>query len=231
MNSSSAGSATADQAVPARPVRKDVARNRALLLAAADEVFAARGVDITLDEVAREAGVGVATAYRHFDSKQVLLQALFENRIDQVTERMLRAESLPDPRQAFETFLSQACEMQANDRGMREVVHANHGLPAAAAFRERLEPIANRIVERAKDAGLLRPEFTAADIPMMLVTIGGVSDYAGSLEPGLWRRYLDFFLDGVLAEGVPRQRVAVPPLTGEQLDLAMDGWHRTRSRP
>ncbi len=226
----SSSSATAEQA-GARPVRKDVARNRALLLAAADEVFAARGVDITLDEVARQAGVGVATAYRHFDNKQALLQALFENRIDQVTERMLRAEALPDPRQALETFLYQACEMQSNDRGMREVVHAGYGLPGAAAFRERLEPIANRIVARARDAGLLRAEFEAADIPIMLVTIGGVSDYAGAMEPELWRRYLDFFLDGVLAEGVPRRSVSIRPLTGEQLDLAMDGWHRTRAHP
>lgn len=224
------GNATVDPA-PARAVRKDVARNRALLLAAADEVFALRGVDVTLDEVARQAGVGVATAYRHFDSKQALLQALLEDRIDRVTERMLRAEELADPREALESFLYQSCELQAGDRGMREVVHATQGMPGAAAFRERLEPIAQRIVERARAAGIVREEFTASDIPMMLVTIGGVSDYAGSQEPDLWRRYLDFFLDGVLAVGVPRRSITVPPLTVEQLDLTMDGWHRTRSRP
>jgi AcrR family transcriptional regulator len=224
MNSSSA---TADQA-PARAVRKDVARNRELLLTAADEVFAERGA--TLDEVARQAGVGVATAYRHFDSKQALLRALFEQRIEQVTEHMRRAELLPDPRQALETFLYQACELQAKDRGMRELVHANHGIPGATAFRERLEPIANRIVERARAAGVLRPEFTAADIPILLVTIGGVSDYAGPLAPDLWRRYLDFLMDGVFAEGIPRRRITVPPLAPEQIDLAMDRWHRPRSR-
>lgn len=227
MNSNSVA---ADRA-PARPVRKDVARNRALLLAAADEVFAERGAEVTLDEVARLAGVGVATAYRHFDSKQALLTALFDNRVDQVAERMHQVERLADPREAFETFLYQACELQATDRGMREVVHASYGLPGAAVVRDRLEPIANRIVERARAAGVLRPEFDAADIPMLLVTVGGVSDCAGALAPGLWRRYLDFFMDGVLAEGTRRRTVTVPPLAAHQIDVAMAGWHRPHSRP
>jgi AcrR family transcriptional regulator len=214
---------------PARPVRKDVARNRALLLQAADVVFAERGVEVTLDEVARHAGVGVATAYRHFDSKQALLEALFEGRIERISQRMLEAERLDDPREAFETFVYQACEMQARDRGMREVVHANHGLPTAAVFRERLEPIARRIVERAKAAGVLRPEFDVLDIPMLFVIVGGVSDYAGAIEPELWRRYLDILMDGLLAAGTARRTLSVAPLGPDQVEVAMENWHRPRS--
>ena len=224
------GNAAAGEPAPVKPVRKDVARNRGLLLSAADELFGERGVEVTLDDIARHAGVGVATAYRHFDSKQALLQALVEGRIERIAERMQAAERLEDPREAFETFIYRACEMQAKDRGMRESVHANNGLPGAASFRERLEPIARRIVDRAMAAGVLRPEFDIADIPMLFVSIGSIADYAGAVEPELWRRYLDFFMDGVLAVGTPRRTMSVPPLAAEQVEAAIENWHRPGHR-
>ncbi len=212
-----------------KPVRKDVARNRALLLSSADELFGERGVEVTLDDIARHAGVGVATAYRHFDSKQALLQALLEGRIERIAANMVEAESLADARAAFETFLYGACEMQAKDRGMREAVRAHQGLPAGASFRARLEPIARRIVDRAKAAGVVRPEFDVADIPMLFACVGAVSDYAGTIEPQLWRRYLDFFLDGVLTAGTAHRTVSVPPLASAQVELAVENWHRPRT--
>ncbi len=221
---------TAAATTPARPVRKDVARNRALLLRAADELFSERGVEITLDDVARHAGVGVATAYRHFDSKQALVSELFQGRIDRIALRMQEAEALADPRKAFEAFVYQACEMQANDRGMRESVGATHGLPGAAVIRDRLQPVATRIVDRAKAAGVLRPEFTTTDVPMLFVMVGGLSDYLGSIDPGLWRRYLDFFMDGVLAAGTEHRAISAPPLAESQVEAAMEHWHRPPSR-
>lgn len=213
---------------PVRALRKDVARNRALLLQAADDLFTQRGVEVTLDDIARHAGVGVATAYRHFDSKQALLEALFEGRLEHIVQVLQATESLTDPREAFETFLYRACELQARDRGMREAIHANHGLPGAAKLRDRLEPIAGRIVDRAKAAGVVRPEFTVADVPMLFVAVGSICDYAGDIEPELWRRYLDLFMDGLLSLGMPRRRISVPPLQIGQIDLAMDNWHRPR---
>lgn len=208
-----------------RVVRKDVARNRALLIAAADEVFTERGADATLDDIARHAGVGVATAYRHFENKQALLAEMFEGRLSKIEQMMLDADALADPREAFEAFVYGIAAMQAHDRGTREVMRTDHGIDKVSAIRHRVQPIAIRIVERARAAGILRPELETNDIPMVLWMTGAISDYTEPASTDLWRRYLDFMLDGMLAESVPRRTISVPALDQSQLDAAMHNWH------
>ncbi len=221
-----------DLASPADPtsrvVRKDVARNRALLIAAADEVFTERGVDATLDDIARHAGVGVATAYRHFENKQALLAAMFEDRLNKILQMMLNADALPDPRESFEAFVYGIASLQAHDRGMREVMRTDHGIDKVSAIRQRVQPVALRIVSRAQAAGILRPELEPNDIPMVLWMTGAISDYTGPVSSDLWRRYLDFMLDGMLAESLPRRTISVPALDEEQLATAMHNWHAHR---
>ena len=211
-----------------RVVRKDVARNRALLLAAADEVFTERGGDATLDDIARHAGVGVATAYRHFENKQALITAMFEDRLGKILQVLQDADALTDPREAFETFVYGVAAMQAHDRGTREVMRTNHGIDKVSAIRERAQPIAQRIVDRARAAGILRPELETNDIPMVLWMTGAISDYAGPASPELWRRYLDFVLDGMLAESLPRRTITIPALDQSQLETVMHNWHSHR---
>ena len=210
-----------------RPVRKDVARNRALLLQAADEVFSERGSDATLDDIARHAGVGVATAYRHFENKQALLEALFQNRLSQAVEVMTAAEAIADPRASFEALIYGVVEMQSRDRGMREAVAADPELHRAANVRARVTPILERVIERAARAGILRPEFDLADVPMIFLMMGAVSDRAGAESPELWRRYLAFLLDGMFGEAVPVHTIDVAALTPEQTDAAMHRWRRS----
>ncbi|SDI85706.1 transcriptional regulator, TetR family [Frankineae bacterium MT45] len=210
-----------------KSVRKDVARNRALLLAAADEVFCLRGAHATLDEVAQHAGVGVATAYRHFENKQGLLVALFQDRINKVQQILEQAETISDPREAIESFLYGVCETQANDAGLREAMTSNIGLPDAAEVRDRLAPIARRILERARTAGLLRPEAHENDIPIILWMIGSITDYAGATNPLIWRRYLEMLLDGLFAESVPRRGLSVPALDEDAIAVAMTECGRT----
>src|SRR5438309_11778366 len=90
---------------PARPLRKDAARNRTLLIDAAREVFARRGTEASLDDVAKHAGLGVGTAYRHFANKHELLKALMSHTIDQVIDAAETAASTKDPWQALVAFL------------------------------------------------------------------------------------------------------------------------------
>ncbi len=221
-----AGMTTTDPA--SRVVRKDVARNRALLMAAAEKVFAERGVDATLDDIARHAGVGVATAYRHFENKQALLAAMFEDRLGKILHMLQDADALADPREAFETFVYGVAAMQSHYRGMREVMRTDHGIDKVSAIRDRVQPIAERIFERARAAGILRPELTTNDIPTVLWMTGAISDYAGPVSPDLWRRYLDFMLDGMLSESLPRRTISVPALDQAQLETAMHNWHSVR---
>src|SRR3954466_15110906 len=102
-------------AIVQRPLRADAARNRARLLAAAKTVFAERGLDATMDEVARRAGVGVGTAYRRFRNRDDLIAALFEERLDEFMEILDTALADPDPWRGLSAFLERWMEMQAAD--------------------------------------------------------------------------------------------------------------------
>jgi AcrR family transcriptional regulator len=199
-----------------RPVRKDVARNRARLLQAADEVFAARGGNATLDDIARHAGVGVATAYRHFANKQALLEAMFAQRLEQIVELLRAAEAEDDPRAALESFLYRLGELQSDDKGMREAMASSPALDKSEQIRNEVTPGISLLFDRAKAAGVLRPECEVADIGMVVHMLGAASEFSDERAPQLWRRYLDLLLDGLFAEGQPRHAMGVPALTLEQ---------------
>jgi AcrR family transcriptional regulator len=204
-----------------KPVRKDVARNRGLLMRSAEELFAKRGTEVTLEEIARHAGVGVATAYRHFASKPAIVEAMLESRIGKFLAVLNECESIADPREAFETYLYRTCELQATDRGMREAISANHGIDKAAEFRDRGRPLFERLFNRAKRAGAFRPECEPSDIVVAFWMIGKVSDATDRNSPEQWRRQLNFLLDGLRAESMPRQTPATPALSMEQIETIM----------
>src|ERR1700710_1309007 len=109
-------------AIVQRPLRADAARNRARLLAAAKEVFAERGLDATMDEVARRAGVGAGTAYRRFRNRDDLIGALFEERLDEFMATLEWARADDDPWRGLSGFLERWMEMQAEDRGFKELL-------------------------------------------------------------------------------------------------------------
>lgn len=113
----------AERAEPGRPpLRRDAELNRRRLLAAAREVFRDRGLAATLDDVARHAGLGVGTAYRHFANKEELVDAVFDAMIDQVEASAREAATDPDPWHGLASSLEKVCELQAHDRGLREVM-------------------------------------------------------------------------------------------------------------
>lgn len=104
------------------PRRKDAERNRRRLLAAAREVFRDRGVAATLNDVAHHAGLGVGTVYRHFANKEELIDALFEDMVETVDRYVHEAADEPDAWLGLTRALRQVCEVQAFDRGLREVM-------------------------------------------------------------------------------------------------------------
>src|SRR4051794_2202370 len=140
-----------------KPLRADAERNRQRLLAAAAELFAERGVDVTLDDVAHRAGVGVGTAYRRFAHKEQLIDALFEDRIDAFAALAEEALAEPDPWTGFTMFLERAAERHAADRGLQQLMFSTaHGQERCAHARERIKPLVERIVARAQEDGSLR---------------------------------------------------------------------------
>ena len=140
-----------------RPLRADAERNRARILAAAAEVFADRGLDVSLDEIAAHAGVGIGTVYRRFPDKDALIDALFEEKIDRAVELADAALEIEDPWEAFTTFMRGMCRMQAGDRGFKDALLArDRGRERVAGARERIAPRAMKLLTRAQEAGAVR---------------------------------------------------------------------------
>jgi AcrR family transcriptional regulator len=181
-------------------LRADAERNRQRLLDAAREVFAARGLDVTLDEIARRAGVGTGTAYRRFANKDALIDALMFERIDEM--RALAEECLADadPWAGLAGFLERALARQAADRGLKEVLFSQgRGEQRVAHARQAMAPVVSRLVRRAVEAGVVRADLDTTDVPVINVMLNTVVDFARDVEPDLYRRYLAIVLDGLRA--------------------------------
>jgi AcrR family transcriptional regulator len=183
-----------------RPLRADAARNRERILTAATVVFAERGLEATLDDVADRAGVGVGTVYRRFPGKEALVEALFEQGVDNMVELALQAATISDSWDALVWFLEKACQRQAEDLGLRDVtMHGMYGRERINQARERIVPAVTKLVERAQRDGHLRSDVVAADVPLIELMINSVATYTGRLAPDLWHRYLTIVLDGLSA--------------------------------
>lgn len=177
-----------------RPLRADAERNRARLLEAASELFAARGLGVSLDEIARHAGVGVGTAYRRFRDKEALIEALFEDRIAGITALARRALEHEDPWEGLVQFMEGTVRTQVADRGLKEVLFGSgFGAAPMEEARRSIAPLVAAIVRRAQAAGRLRADVEVTDFPLLQFLISGVADFGAELAP----RYLTLVLDGL----------------------------------
>jgi AcrR family transcriptional regulator len=206
----------------ARPLRSDASRNQARVLEAARELLAERGLDVTMDEIARRAGVGVGTAYRRFGSRDELLDALFEERTRAYIDLAEEALALPDPWDGLATFLERSAELQARDRGLHDLLCGDQRMAERVrAIRETILPLVERVVERAVATGDVRGDLEARDVPMLGLMLSQVVEIGRDVAPDLWRRYLTLLLDGVRTRRDAPSELAEPALTPDQLDAAM----------
>jgi AcrR family transcriptional regulator len=181
----------------ARPLRADAARNRALILETAAEVFAEHGLDAGYDEIARRAGIGVGTVYRRFPERSELVQALFETRIDEIVALAEESQRNEDAWAGLTWFLEKALERQVVDRGLKEVMASTlQDGDHMSVGRERLGPIIEDLVARAQAAGSMRADVEATDLGVQLMLMSSLSTPD---QPDLWRRYLALILDGLRA--------------------------------
>lgn len=209
-----------------RPLRADAERNRRRILEAAATVFAERGLDVSLDDIAAAAGVGVGTVYRRFPDKDALIDALFEDKIAEVEREMRGALEVEDPWDAFETFMRAVCRLQAEDRGLKEaLLTRDRGRERVAMARERIAPVAMQVLRRAQQAGAVRADLGAYDVPMMHFAVGYVAERTRGAAPGYWERLLTVLLDGLKADA------ARTPMPAEPLQEAQFVGAMTTSRP
>jgi AcrR family transcriptional regulator len=182
-----------------RPLRADAARNRTRILAAARAAFAESGLDVGVEEIARRAGVGKGTLYRRFPTKEALVRAIFEDRLDDLDALAARAEGEPDAWEAFSRFLADTARMQASDQGFLDVVALRTGAVLSPEHRRRFLSIVARPLQRAQGTRCLRGDLVPEDVTLLLRMIGAVTRGApdgGSMEAH-WPRYLALLLDGL----------------------------------
>lgn len=181
-----------------RPLRRDAQRNRERILAAARRVFAERGVDATLDDVAAAAGVGVGTVYRRYANKDALLDELFEDGIDELVAFAEASLVQPDAWAAFVRFVEHLGERFAGNRALEDLVlRTEHGRRRVADARDRLEVPVAALVERAKADGRLRPDFERGDLALVHTMLAAVIRATHDQDPEGWRRYLAFVVEGL----------------------------------
>jgi AcrR family transcriptional regulator len=183
-----------------RPLRADAARNRELLLAAAADEFAEHGLDASVADIARRAGVGKGTVFRHFATKDDLLAAIVLDRIDALSavgERLLEAA---DPGAALLEFLTAAAR-QRQQRDLSFLQAASELNPEVTRVRGQMFQTVHALVERARQQGTVRADVTGADVILLMCAPNYVTSYLPDAPPDLWQRYLAIIFDGLRPEG------------------------------
>jgi len=179
-----------------RPLRADARRNRERILQSARAVFAESGAEAQIDDVARHAGVGVGTVYRHFPTKQALLTELVRQTFRLFTEWAREAlEAGGEPFALIEGLLRRIAETAAGDAGVQYALASSDAQAArseAQAEQDELIAVIAELTGRARRAGTIRPGIEATDIAMLIC---GVVSAMGP-RPGFdWRRHLDLMTD------------------------------------
>jgi AcrR family transcriptional regulator len=182
-----------------RPLRADARRNREKIVSAARAIVAEQGVAAQIDDVARLAGVGVGTVYRHFPNKDALMGELVRMCVLECSERTRAAAQIEDPWEAFAQMVRGTCEDAAADAASRRTwqVAGDEALAYAAAEKAQLHECAGHVIDRAHAAGALRADFTIDDMPGLMSGLGAAID--AMPEPERWRRIVEFALDGLKA--------------------------------
>jgi AcrR family transcriptional regulator len=187
-------------AVPvATSLRTDAQRNRDRIVVAAREAFAEHGLDVGVEQIARRAGVGMGTLYRRFPTKESLVHAIFEERIDTLQPVIDRALGSGDPWEGFVEVVLATVAQHAEDRGFLQMVVLRLGPDAVPDdVRRRFFAPLEELQERAQRAGRMRSDLTAADLPA-IVRMAAASALAPGDPARDCRRHVGLLLDGLRA--------------------------------
>jgi AcrR family transcriptional regulator len=187
-----------------RPLRADARRNRAKVLEAAEEVFASEGLAVPIDKVARRAGVGVGTVYRHFPTKQALFEAIVLARIEALVERGEALCTAEDPGAALFTFISELVDLAVKKKDLSDEL-ARAGVESEqllGGVKERLERCFEVLLERAQDSGVVRHDINRTDVTALVMGACMAASQPGCSEST--QRLVRVLCDGFRARAQPR---------------------------
>ena len=180
-----------------RKPRADAARNRERLIAAAGDIFSAGGPDASLEKVAKAAGLGIGTLYRHFPTREGLFLAVYEHEVDDLVRLAERQAAAEDPVAALRRFMQAGIRMVAAKRGMLAALSPILGDQSAFfdGTRTRLTGAIAALLDRGVAAGRLRDDVGAEEVLRAFLGICYASDAAGWQASAI--RLLDVFVDGL----------------------------------
>ena len=184
------------------PLRADARRNLERILDAARDAFAERGLDVGVEEIARRAGVGKATFFRRFPSKDALVLAVLEGFVEEVEAAADRAVAADDPLDGLRSFLAHNMETQARNAAFFDAMSARFvGDNPPIELTDRMLAAIARVLEPARAAGVLRDGVVAGDISTATKMLGAaIRPMPGALlEESAWPRYLEIVLSGLRA--------------------------------
>ncbi len=204
--------------------RRDAERNRQKLLDAGREAFA-EDPEAPLDEIARRAGVGIGTLYRHFPTRDALVEVIYAEHIDEVLAAAEEAADAESPWDGLVAFLERVLELQARNLPLRGVFLRHSTDAALAERRRRIQPALARLVARGREEGEVRDDFTLGDLSLALWSFAPIFEATSGVAPEVWRRHLRILLDGMRPVAATPQ--SVRPLAGRQLEAAI---HALRTR-
>jgi AcrR family transcriptional regulator len=184
-----------------RVLRADARRNRLAVIAAAKKLFADEGLDAQMPDVARCAKVGVGTVYRHFPTKDDLIAALVAERFQRLAEKASEALEAAGPWEGLGDFIRFSAQLQADDRGLCEVMGSRSEMMDAAARAAGLPELCDQLVRRAQRSGQLRRDLVWEDIPMIACGLGRITQADVGPTVGRWPRLVEIILDGLRAPG------------------------------
>ena len=170
------------------PKRADAVRNRERVVAAAAAVFAERGTDVGVPEIAARAGVGKATVYRSFPTKEHLIAAVVTVKLADLERRVRERLDHPDPWQALEELVDEDAARQCVDRSLSTVLHAGVAADLLAAPRASMWHAMGELMDRAKAQGTMREDVDAADLRVLWLGVTRVLTADGIEDPATWRR-------------------------------------------
>jgi AcrR family transcriptional regulator len=214
-----------------RPLRRDAERNRQRILDTAGTLFAERGLDVSLDEIARHAGVGVGTVYRRFPDKEQLIDALFEDRLAEILATANASLEISDPWEGLAHFIERSMELQVADRALKQLLLSSTTAHARIEQgRLQIQPVVKAVLERAQRAGAVREDLDLSDLLLLQHAIGEAADYTHEAAPDVWRRILCIAMDGLRPDRRRPSPMPGPPLDEEQVDCSMREWGERRRR-
>ncbi|HEY0226749.1 MAG TPA: helix-turn-helix domain-containing protein [Mycobacterium sp.] len=184
----------------ARPLRVDAARNRELLLAAAEAEFAQRGLSASVADIAQRAGVAKGTVFRHFATKEDLIASIVAGHVGTLTAVARRLADSSDPGAALLEFLTIASD-QRRQHDLTCLQSVSQDDSRVTEVRDELCAWIETLVDRAREAGAIRSDITGTDVFLLICAPVHVVESLSDPPPDLWQRYLAIIFDGLRPEG------------------------------